>query len=256
MKRILEVVVKFVELNRRACRVLDQLLPNFFGVTRHYDLDQHEIIFGYIQNPAYRNILEVGGVDRPILSKSRNYKYVGLDIDNRPGCDACYDEFLVQSIEDPVEYDTAFDLIISTTLLEHVPNNTDSFKSMFNALASGGIMVHYVPSKYHFYSICLRLVGPKLQKLLIKYLRPDAMNVSGYPAFFDKCSPKEMYQLCTSTGFNSVRIIPYFRATDYFAFFIPFYIIVALFENIFERLNVSFFASGFVLVAMRPSNEN
>ena len=120
---------------------------------------------------------------------------------------------------------------------------------MYGGLNSGGAMVHYIPNKHHFYSLCLRLVGPKIQKLLIKYLRPEAITKTGYPAFFDHCSPNQMKSLCNFFGFKNIKIIPYYKATDYFAFFIPAYLFVSIFENLFEYFDMSYFASGFIILA-------
>ena len=134
---------------------------------------------------------------------------------------------------------------------ENVPNNKKSVQSMYKSLNEGGQMVHYIPSKNHFYSICLRLVGPKIQKILIKHLRPEAISVTGYHAFFDKCSPYQMKKLCKKQGFIDVKIVPYYKATDYFGFFIPAYLFVAVFENFFEYLGLSQFASGFIITAKK-----
>ena len=83
-------------------------------------------------------------------------------------------------------------MVISITMLEHVPNNTLAVGSMFEALKPGGVTHHYVPSNWHPYSIALRMVGPKLQKRLIATLRQAAAAVTGYPAFFDHCSVTSM----------------------------------------------------------------
>jgi hypothetical protein len=110
--------------------------------------------------------------------------------------------------------------------------------------------VHYIPSKYHFYSLCLRIVTPKVQKILIKHLRPEASD-TGYAAFFDNCSPNQMKKLFYRQGFKSVEVIPYYKATDYFAFFLPAYLVVAVFENLFEYFGASSFSSGFIIHAVK-----
>lgn len=239
----------FVSSNRKICRVLENKFPKFFGAPRSYYRDQLDLISEKIHKGNKLRILEIGGVDRPLLSRSKNYFYAGMDIDDKPSCYECYDNFLVQSVEDNIL--DRFDLIISTTLLEHVPNNTRSMQSMYGGLNVGGWMVHYIPSKYHFYSLLLRLVGPKIQKVLIKYLRPEAIAVTGYPAFFDHCSPNQMKNLCIECGFQNIETIPYYKATDYFAFFIPAYLFVSIFENFFEYFGVSLFASGFIITAQK-----
>ena len=239
----------FVKFNVDLCHWLARRYPLFFRGTRSYQAELRASIESFILTNKPETIIEVGGIDRPLLKKSLNYCYIGVDIEEKDSCYKIYDKFYVQSIEQGLAEKS--DLIISITLLEHVRDNKSSLGVMYSSLRNGGGMLHYIPSKFHFYSIILRIVGPKLQKKIIKYLRPHAIDVTGYPAFFDYCSPQGMRRLCESAGFNSIEIIPYYRANDYFAFFIPLFILVSLFENLFERFGIQIFASGFILKAIK-----
>ena len=246
---------KFVKMNRNFCRKLEKNNPIFFSSSYAKKLQGQSgntlrgLVKSFILENSPTTILEVGGVDRPILAKSRNYSYFGLDIDDKPKCYDVYDTFLVQSIEEELEI--KFNLIISNSLLEHVPDNTRSLRVIYDALSNGGVTMHYIPSKYHFYSLILRLVGPKLQKILIHYLRPEAEAVTGYPAFFHKCSPRQMETLCKDIGFSKIEITPSYRATDYFYFFVPAFILVAVLENLISYFGLRTFASGMILVARK-----
>jgi hypothetical protein len=124
---------------------------------------------------------------------------------------------------------------------------------MYQALNPGGVTHHYVPSKWHPYSIALRLVGPRMQRRLILLLRPEAIEVSGYRAFFDHCSPAAMARLFERQGFIDIDIKAFFNAKDYFPFFIPAFIVVSVFEKVCEAFDLRLFASGFVISARRPS---
>ena len=175
-----------------------------------------------------------------------------MDIETRPSCNLIYDRYIEQSIELPIAI--AVDVLISITLLEHVQNNENSIRSMFDALNRGGSMHHYIPSKWHPYAVVLRIVGPVWQKLLIHHLRPASSEITGYPAFFHHCTPHAMEVLLTRQGFTNINVFPFYRAGDYFAFFLPAYLIVAMFENLCSVLNWRFFASGFVISAEKPSD--
>lgn len=52
-------------------------------------------------------------------------------------------------------------------------------------------------------------------------------------------------------GFVDIDIEHFYRANDYFGFFLPAYIIVTLFENFCAMLKLNFLASGFVTSARR-----
>ena len=126
-------------------------------------------------------------------------------------------------------------------------------RNNYFALNDGGITYHYLPSKNHFYSLILRLVGPFLQRIFIKYLRPQAsLEKTGYPAFFHLCSYRELKKYLKSIGFIDIKILPYYKATDYFAFCTPLYVIVSCLENIIEFFNLKFLAAGLILSAKKP----
>tara|TARA_B100000212_G_scaffold337005_1_gene311144 strand:- start:530 stop:1288 length:759 start_codon:yes stop_codon:yes gene_type:complete len=252
MKILINLLGSFVALNIKICRFLEQKFPSFFVESIDNYEARDKLIDDYINEKQPKTIIEVGGIDRPLIKKSKSYKYIGVDIEEKKECYEIYDEFYVQSIEEKLSFKG--DLIISTEVIEHVQDNNLSFHSMLDALNESGSMIHYIPSKNHFYSIILRIVGPKLQKILIKYLRPHAVETTGYPAFFSHCSPSDMKKLCEKVGFSNIEIVPFYKATDYFAFFFPLFIIIAIFENIFEFFNLRFFASCFILKADKKIN--
>jgi hypothetical protein len=95
--------------------------------------------------------------------------------------------------------------------------------------------------------LALRAVDPKWQRRLIRVLRPDAVGETGYPAFFDHCTARDMARLFGDVGFDDVRVRTFYRANDYFAFFFPAFIAVTAFEYICKVFDWTYFASGFVI---------
>ena len=242
------MISSFVKFNLKLSRLLARKFPNFFLDVRSFRNDLITMIKKSFSDFENLRILEIGGIDRPLLKKSNKYHYCGLDIEYKKNCNELYDEFNVQSIEHPLINN--YSIIISTTLLEHVKDNKKSFQNIYNSLIDGGKTFHYIPSKNHFYSLILRIVGPKLQKIIIKNLRPQAsLEITGYPAFFDLCSPYELKKVLLDTGFKNIKIVPYYKAGDYFAFFTPLYVIVSVLENLCEKFNLRYFASGLIISA-------
>lgn len=238
----------FVRANRRVAGGLEAAHPKIFCDDSYVEvlLDR---INGAIGATRPQTVIEAGGVDRPLLGRGRGYEFVGIDIDDRPDCANVYDRFIVQSVEQPLPLKA--DMIVSITLLEHVPDNEATMRSFFDALNAGGTTHHYCPSKWHPYSIALRLVGPKLQKILIRHLRPEAEAVTGYPAFFDYCTPGSMERLMKGIGFRDVSVRSFYSAADYFAFLLPAYFAVVGFEKICKLLGLRVFASGFVISGVK-----
>ena len=203
---MVNAVRSFVRVNRLVSERLLQTFPSIFGGPSYGD-DLKYRIEDSIKKNKPSVVLEAGGTDRPILMRNSSYKYVGVDIESQPDCVHLYDQFIVQSIEDPLQIRA--DIIVSITLLEHVPNNTKSVVSMFDCLLPGGYTHHYIPSAFHPYSIALRMIGPKLQRKLIPLLRPGTEGVTGYPAFFDKCTPTAMTEMFEQSGFTEISVVPF-----------------------------------------------
>ena len=244
----MSLIGAFIRFNRRCSKSLQNRFPKFF---REQSPDYREELLSRIlpaiENGKVTSVLEVGGIDRPLLKKGGAFRYAGLDIENKEICYQAYDHFIVQSIETDLE--ERYDSIISITLLEHVPDNRASIRSIYRGLNPSGQTHHYVPSKWHPYSIALRALGPKLQKRLIAWLWPEATEIAGYPAFFDHCSVSAMKKLMLGQGFSKIDIRPFYRANEYFAAFTPLFVTVTFFENLCQVLNWNVFASGFVVSA-------
>lgn len=241
----------FIAYNRRAARWLETRFPASFGGPSYVD-ELRTVVSKEIAASSPSVILEVGGIDRPLLEKSSEYEYIGLDIEDQPTCREAYDRFIVQSIEAPVV--VSADLILSMTLMEHVPDNAAAVRSMFTALRAGGSTLHYIPSKWHPYAIATRIVSPSMQKRLIRHLRPETVEVTGYPAFFNRCSPKAMTALFREAGFVDVKVNAYYRASDYFSFFLPAYLAIVAFENLCKRHSLRTLSSGFLISGRKPGS--
>ena len=61
----------------------------------------------------------------------------------------------------------------------------------------------------------------------------------------------EIENLHNNIGFRQIEIKSYYRVTDYFSFFMPIFIIIAIFENLFKFSDLKVFASGIILVAKK-----
>ncbi len=243
------LIKRFVEWNRRCSYALVRRFPRFFKKLSHQEELRRRIQATLESKPE--RVLEVGGIDRPLIARGQGFEYVGLDIEEKDECHEIYDRFLVQSVEEPIAGE--YDAIISITLLEHVPNNQAALQSMFAALKPGGVMHHYIPGKGHPYALILRLVGPTWQKRLIEITREKSKAATGYPTFFDHCTANAMTRLFRRTGFRNIDIDIHYSANDYFSFFVPAFVVITGFENVARALGLSYFAAGYVISARKPS---
>lgn len=250
--KAMSVVRRFVAGNRALSRAFGIRFPSFVRAPSYHDELRRRVVANLEQSAG--DVLEIGGIDRPFLSKDDRYRYVGMDIEEKSRCHDVYDRFVVQSVEDPISGE--FDLVMSITLLEHVRDNARSIKNIFDALRPAGETHHYIPGKGHPYALVLRAVGPIWQKRLIDVLRPDSVEETGYPAFFHHCTARDMVRVFEDVGFESVRVRTFYRAHDYFAFLLPAFIAVTAFENICKAFGWTYFASGFVISGRKPTGDS
>jgi SAM-dependent methyltransferase len=244
----MKMLNRLISMNIRLSTYFDQMIP-CLGTSKGYKTELVSFINAFLCGYSNCQVLEVGGIDRPLLCRSEKVRYDGLDVDSNERCYDIYDNFHKQSVEETIV--DRYDLIISKGVLEHVRNNKAGVVQMYRALNEGGCMVHYLPSKYHPYSILLSLIGSKWQRRMIGLLRPWAANRTGYPAFFDECSPWAMRKLVEGSGFEHVEIIPFFSASDYFRFCFPVYVAIGLWDYVCRKLTLDQLCSGFIVIARK-----
>jgi SAM-dependent methyltransferase len=193
-------------------------------------------------------VLEVGSVDRPFLSANGNIEYHGLDIEDITDTEGVYDKYFIQSIEEPLQY--KYELIISRMVIEHVPDNHKTWRTIYDALEPTGKTIHIFPGGLHPFSLATRLVGNKMQRILISYLRPNAKH-TGYPAYYHLCTPRKLKHELENLGFRDIDISYSYSANDYFKFFFPAYLVVALLNLTLQNLKIGTFASNFYVSAKK-----
>ncbi|MDA8581782.1 class I SAM-dependent methyltransferase, partial [Schleiferiaceae bacterium] len=168
------------------------------------------------------------------------------DIDETFKSEDVYHKYFIQSCEvfnDSIKAD----LIVSKYLLEHVPDNSKTFKNIEGWLNQNGQSVNLFPLGFHPFSIANRIVGNKMARFLIPILRPGSEGVTGYPAYYNLCNSFALEKLASKSKSN-YKIKYFFGAEDYFGFFFPFGILVHVLNRIFHLFRLNIFASNAVLV--------
>ena len=200
-----------MKVNSAAARWLERRAPNVFA-----SVDCYAPLCPVIEKPLETEwglrIVEIDGIDCSPFWKSPADEYACVNIEDFADADRVYDRFVVQLIEEPV-YVTV-DLVISNTLLEHVPNNRQAIPKIFGALRDSGETHYYVPSNWYPYSILLRLVGPETQRYLISKIRSETIDVLGYVVYFDECSPSGIRPRFTESGFDEIEVFRFYRLPD------------------------------------------
>jgi len=234
---------KIIYCNRELTSLFVNIFNNMFGEINNCE----DYFYSLINNKfTSKTILELGGTNRPLFKKSKENNYIGIDIDTTFNSKDVYHKYFIQSCEvfnDSIKAD----LIVSKYLLEHVPNNSKTFKNIEGWLNPNGLSVNLFPLCFHPFSISNKLVGNRITRFLIPILRPESKDITGYPAYYNLCNSFALEKFAKKSNFN-YKIKYFFGAEDYFGFFFPFGIIVHILNRIFHLFRLNIFASNAVLV--------
>lgn len=206
------------------------------------------------QAAGSKSILEVGCNLRPIIEGKKFLDQIhdGLDPDstiNLKEAEQIFDHFYNLKIEELIPV-RKYDLIVLDMVFEHLPNNKQTLEILKSALAENGKIFINVPSNLHPFSILNQLLPHGLKLKILKVLRPwsNPGEITGWPSYYDKCNIISMKRLIQSEGLKLDRANFHYNAADYFAFFPPLYLLVVLYEEITDKLQLTPLCSHFMVV--------
>lgn len=174
-------------------------------------------------------LVDIGGGKSPMFSRedvqAMGLDVTGVDIDadelaNAP--DGAYREAIVADI-------TAFrgapdaDAVIVQSLLEHVADGARAAEGIASFARPGGMIYTFCPNRRAWFARINRLL-PEAVKLKVLYaIYPHMREKQGFPAHYDRCTPRELTEVFDRAGVDIVEVRPYF-VSSYFMFFFPFYL--------------------------------
>lgn len=217
---------------------------------------REELIPGLLR-PGLR-VLDVGGGKHPLIGRETKealgLSVVGLDISADELMQApagCYDATVVGDVATAV-LDRPFDLIVSHTVLEHVRDTPAAIANLGAALAPGGVMAHFLPCGWAGFALASRSLGNRLGRSLLWTVYPERRRTSGFPAYYNQCTPHGMRQLCVRAGLEVVETRPYFMS-DYLRFLAPLYALEVGRQILLMRLGLENFSETFIVIARKPA---
>lgn len=250
----------FLDTNRKISKWFDHYLPLDMRIDGNKDfLDNVAPKYLHVRN---LKIYDIGGGSQPLVSiKTKNewgLSVVGLDIDSHelesaePGI---YDELVVADLSNYCGMSDA-DLVICQTTLEHVSNNTGAFQGIASMLKPGAYGLLFTPSRHAWFArLNLALPEALKCKLLFSLFPEKAKGHDGFPAYYDRCSPKEFRQLAAENNLTVVELKPYY-ISSYFQVFFPLYFIWRIWILLFRYVFKENAAETFTMVIQSPLPES
>jgi cyclopropane fatty-acyl-phospholipid synthase-like methyltransferase len=201
-------------------------------------------------------ILDVGAGRKPTFPASArpaDCRYVGLDIS--PGeltaaGPSAYDETVIGDVStlNPA-LANRFDCIVSWQVFEHVEHLGTTLDNLHKYLRPGGGLVAQFSGRYSIHGVVNRLIphrsaGRSMEVLLHR------KRESVFRAHYDACYPAALERLLDPT-WSEWRLIPRYKAGDYFAFSPLLRRIYLAYEDRVAAADRRHLASHYILVAQR-----
>jgi 2-polyprenyl-6-hydroxyphenyl methylase/3-demethylubiquinone-9 3-methyltransferase len=244
------MLANFFKYNRKFCNLFDTLLPNTF-IKDGYNEFSNKIVPRFLKQNLI--VYDIGGGKHPHFSphekKQFNLNIIGIDISKselEQAPDGCYDSTLAVDITKHRGFSDG-DLIICKALLEHVEDTHKAILSLSSIVGKHGKVLLFIPSRNAIFARINLLLPEKFKQMLLFFFFPKTRYLQGFKAYYDKCTPRGMSQLCDECGLEVLELKPYFKS-GYFSFFFPLHLcwrLWIIFFRVFAGTNA---AESFVMV--------
>lgn len=245
----------FLKLNRELCRILDRVWPYPLAATFW---ESYATQAGAIANSAEpAKVVDVGaGRTTPYAPAiaDATTELIGIDV---LGDDLAANQLLTRYIVCdfvkhgiPKEAEGA-GLVTSRMVIEHVPDLENFAQSVYRTLAPAGRTVHLFAARYSIFAILNRLLPDSLSRRVLFALRPESVEVGGFPTFYDHTHAKAAKSVFERAGMINVEIEVSYQTSQYFHFFFPLFVVARIWETVLHRLALENLGSYVLLTARR-----
>jgi SAM-dependent methyltransferase len=170
-------------------------------------------------------IYDIGGGANPSVSlrakTGLGLRVVGLDISAEAlerAPEGSYDEKIQADI-------CAFagrgdgDLALCLTVLEHVGNVAEAFRGIASVLRPGGIALVFAPCRNALFARLNMLTPRVISRWALGATHHESGGRRGFPAIYDRCTPRSFKALAHLNGFQVETTTSYFYSPYYRVFF-------------------------------------
>lgn len=244
----------FIRKNQACCRWLERYLPNARGHT--YPV-YPEVVGRWLNREDTRVVVDVGGGRNCAFAAERDPQWAGMVV----AVDIAAEELLQnESVEGRIVSDVtvglpfrdgAVDLVASRSVLEHLRNLEGFVAGANRALRPGGYFIHWVPNKFAPFALVNQALPNALARKLLYYLEPGVKGICGFPAVYDRCYPSALRTVFEKHGFEIAELRPSYYQSQYYAFFVPAYLLSCLYELTVQFLGLTNLCAHVLVVARK-----
>jgi SAM-dependent methyltransferase len=220
----------------------------------HYD----ETVAAYMNSlPAGSVVADVGSGRECRFARYRTSgtltKVIGVDISDRELADnRDVDEKRVADITKGLPFGKAeVDLVASRSVLEHLSDTEMLIADSARVLKPGGYSIHLYASKFAPFAILNGFLPSRISGRLLELFHPECKGTIGFQAHYDRTYPSAIATLFTKHGFDVIGHKVSYYQSGYYNFFLPLYLLSALYELVLYALRVENLGAKAMIVAKR-----
>ena len=250
----MELSRSFLALNRKLSRAIT---PDHFHEANVFAA-YHKIGAILLSHPDTKIVLDVGAGKEWHFPKHYKSWYsielIGLDID---GAEMKDNLLLDKKIEcDAVEQIPVpagtIDLVMISSGIEHFSNNQKFLENAFDVLRPGGYLIAQFPGRYAPFAVANRLLPKSTSKKLLATSMGETAEHLGFTAHYDRTHYSAFRKIVQASGFNVIYHLPGYNSSSYLEFFVPFYLVSYLYDNVMHAVGVRDLAAYNLWVLRKP----
>lgn len=246
----------FFAVNRRACLRIEPYLPQAKTAIELFDLYER-VVAQYMNSRAGQVVVDVGGGKSCAFAKYRDpaagAKIVAVDVSEEElKYNVDVEEKRVADIMHGLPFDRQeVDLIVSRSVLEHLENLDSFVANSRQALKTEGHFIHLFPSKFAPFALINQALSNSLSKKVLYFFFPESKGILGFPAFYDNCYYSGIRKLLERHGFEVIGAHLSYYQSPYFYFFVPLFLVSAIYEMVIRVLGVKDLAAYMLIIARK-----
>ena len=198
-------------------------------------------------------LVDIGGGKTPLFTpdevRAKRLKVTGVDISADELASAPVGAYETKIVADITVHrsESKADVVVVQSLLEHVSDGNLAAQGIASFCRPGGMIYTFCPNRRAWFARINRLLPERIKRLILYFIYPEAADIQGFPAHYDRCTPTELSASFLAAGVHIETAQPYF-VSSYFMFFFPLYFVWRIFNWPFMKLWPLQFCETFVLI--------
>jgi SAM-dependent methyltransferase len=181
----------------------------------------------------------------------RARRVVGVDVTDEPRGNANIDDAAKADLRAlPFARDT-FDLIVVSTVAEHLTEPEPVFRELARVLRPGGRLLVLTPNRWHYVTVAARALPHRLHVAYNRWRGVDEHDI--FPTAYRANTASRLRELAEGAGLSVERLERFETEPEYLAFHIVPYALGVAYERVVNRIDaLAALRVNLLLIARKP----